>query len=527
MKLRSKSAIGLIVACGVLLVIIRGDIAPGAVQSGQQEVPKDPDPLTQGFESISEHKSRYMGDASNLTGLFYKLPLSDLDMSFKLYPETLTAEVDYKTAIHEVDEDILNTALVYNATAAFSLIENLEAVIFNFQGGSFRIFRKDVEDWYGVDLKALAEEAPWREKVQGRLKDKDYIKDFLKAIVAYEGRKAAEALTDFYDNTAEPIVIYDELPFKEGTLVLAEKLTDGEHYPDLHYIDDRGRVAYLTRGSSCWSLNYTEFKGHYIYYGLAGVEARRFGGNQTPVEKLEALFSDKMADVIPREEIIEHIHPKENDTRIFDAPQGYIMPIEGRSIPEDFIYVLKNGERKHIARLQIGWNMENMPEYLKSKDKEVYNSFAFAFTPMLAPAEWSKGYKDREICLEGSTDSKDNRNVLYLRPAGHMSFLDSFVLPLDIKPLYMSDNSQRAAVFSAGETAAVKYPVGRKLVDCRILGLSREKAEKDLGQDSLEVIEIGAGGQLKLPRDKGHYLFLLRTEENDAIQTYTGMFIIR
>lgn len=522
---------GLIAACVIFFVIIQGIDMPRTVQTEQQDVSTVPDPLTQDFGSISKYRNEYMGNASNLTGLFYELPLNDLEMSFKLHPDTFAAEVNYKAEVSGRDRDIFDRALIYNATAAFALIDNLEAVTFNFVDSSFKIFREDVEKWYGIGLKALSEEASWKKKVQDRLKDADYIKYCLKAIVAYEGRSAAETLTDFYGNTGEPIIIYDEMPFEEGMLVLAEKLTDGEHYPDLHFIDDRGKVEYLTRGSYCWTLNYTEFKGHYIYFGLAGVETRQYGGDQIPVEKLEALFPDRIASVIPREEVIEHINPMEKDTRTFNNPQGYIMLVEGRDIPADFISVLKNGERKSVSGLHIERSLEHMPEYLKSKQKEIYNSFAFTFTPMLTPVEWSKGFIEGEICLEGSTDGNGNRNALYLRPAGHMSFFDSFILPRDIKPLYLSDNYPRTAAFSMGETVAVKYPAERELVDCRILKLTREKVEKEIGQDSLEIMEtIGSAGdnvKLTLPGDKGYYLFLLRTKENDEIQTYTGILNIK
>jgi hypothetical protein len=108
-----------------------------------------------------------------------------------------------------------------------------------------------------------------------------------------------------------------------------------------------------------------------------------------------------------------------------------------------------------------------------------------------------------------------------------MSFLDSFILPLDIKPLYLSDNYPRTASFSAEETVAVNYPGKRNLLDCRILRLTRERVEKEIGQDSFAAISTDEMNQLILPKEKGYYLFLLRTEEDKEIQTYTGMLIIK
>ena len=63
-------------------------------------------------------------------------------------------------------------------------------------------------------------------------------------------------------------------------------------------------------------------------------------------------------------------------------------------------------------------------------------------------------------------------------------------------------------------------------MDCRLLRLSREKVEKEIGLDSLALIQVDEESQIRLPKDKGYYLFLLRTKEEDSIQTYIGMLTI-
>ncbi len=528
MNARNKLIIGIIVAGITLAGVTRGIIMPRIAQN-EQLAAKSQDPSTHDFNSILEYKNKYMGNASNLANLFHSLPLNDIEMSFQLFPDTLTAGITYKAPVQAIGQDKLNEALIYNATAAFVLIDNLEAVKFSFEGSSYKVLRSDVEKWYGVNLTALAEKDVWDNTVQSKLSNDAYVQSCIEAIIAQaEGKRTiAEALENLYGNTSEPIIIYDQRPYENGTLVLAERLTDGEHYPDLHFIDASNKITFLTRGSNCWTLNYTQFKGHYIYFGLAGVEARLHKDNSIPVEKIEALFSDRIVNVIPREEIIEYINPQVKDTRIFKNPQGYIIAVEGRDIPEDFISILENGERMSISKMYIERSIDYMPDYFKSKNSAVHNSFAFTYTPMLTPIEWDKGYKEGEICLEGKADLNNNRNVLNLRPAGHMSFADSFILPQDLRPLYLSDNYPRTASFSAGEAVAVKYPEKRKLVDCRILRLTRDKVEKEIGQDSLSVIETDEKGQLILPKEKGYYLFLLRTEEAKEIQTYTGILIIK
>lgn len=342
------------------------------------------------------------------------------------------------------------------------------------------------------------------------------------------GKKSIpDTIVEYYKNTSEPVIIYEQIPFAGGTLVLAEMLMDGEHYPELHFVDANNKVTYLTNGSYCWTLNYTQFKGHYIYFGLAGVETRQYNTNPVPVARVEAVFSEKTLSVLPSKEIVEHINPLVKDSRQFYNPQGYIMPVEGRDIPEDLIFILNNGEKKSISEMHIERSIDDMPDYLKSMKAEIYNSYAFTFSPMLTPMEWDKGYKDGEICLEGKTDMNGNRNALFLQATGYMSFLDSFILPQDLKPLYLSDNYRRLATFSAGEKVTVKYPEKRELLDCRILKLTREEVEKEIGQDRLALISTDEKSQILLPKEKGNYLFLLRTNEDSSIQTYTGMFIIK
>jgi len=167
-----------------------------------------------------------------------------------------------------------------------------------------------------------------------------------------------------------------------------------------------------------------------------------------------------------------------------------------------------------------------MPVYLKVKKKDIYNSFAFIFTPMLTPVEWEQRYIEGEILLEGKTDENGNRNALFLRTVGHMKHTDSFILPQDIRPFYLSNNSFRTASFSAGETVSVVYPESRKLVDCRILKLTSQMVDNETAQDSFTLISATEKKQIVLPKERGDYLFVLRTEKESEIQTYTGLFHI-
>lgn len=334
-----------------------------------------------------------------------------------------------------------------------------------------------------------------------------------------------EAVFDFYGNKNQ-VMIYDEIPFENGTLILADKITDGEHYPELHYINQEGYLTHMTHGSYCWTLNYTYFNGYVIYYGLAETETRRFGRSPASVKRIEAVVGDKVESVVPKDKLVASINLEQSNKNIFDSCQGYILPIKGYNLAEDFISIYNDGEKMSLSQKSIDYCMEQMPEYLKTEKKDIYNSFAFTFSPMLTPTEWDKAYSEGEICLKGKKDKNGNENSLNLMTAGFMRLIDSFIVPLHIKFLYCSYDYTMSNHFSPGEIINVVYPEERSLLDCRILELTKQKVEKEISQDSLKRINTNEKRQIKLPGKSGYYLFLLRTNKELEVQTYYRVFKI-
>lgn len=110
-----------------------------------------------------------------------------------------------------------------------------------------------------------------------------------------------------------------------------------------------------------------------------------------------------------------------------------------------------------------------------------------------------------------------------------MSQIDSFVLPQDIKSLYLSNNCRWLSclsTFSADEIVEVSYPRERKLLDCRILKLTKDMVDKEIGQDSLSLINTNGKNQIKLPNEKGYYMLVVRTQKEEEIEAYIIVFQI-
>ena len=178
MKQRNMVIIALLLIGLGALALIEGYIKPEMRRKEEQDLAEQQEPLTHDFSRLLQFKSRYMGDVSNLANLNGALPLGDIPRTFQLYPETLTAEINYHGSSAAVPADLFERALIYNATANFVLIDNLETLTHNFAEGSYSITRRAVESWYGTAPAALQDEARWAEKVQQPLSERAYVRSF-------------------------------------------------------------------------------------------------------------------------------------------------------------------------------------------------------------------------------------------------------------------------------------------------------------------------------------------------------------
>lgn len=158
--------------------------------------------FTQRLDTIMPYKNKYMGDSSNTLNLFHHLPLAINDKEFQMYPDELTLEIHYKTSSSEagaqnceyvtgkslkkLDRERIGTkettqALIYNSTAAFALIDNLERIIFRFSDRSYTITRQDVESKIG-DLHSILTHRRWKQ-FQKKLSNEKVVEDLAESIL--------------------------------------------------------------------------------------------------------------------------------------------------------------------------------------------------------------------------------------------------------------------------------------------------------------------------------------------------------
>ena len=71
---------------------------------------------------------------------------------FQQDPEEFRFTVNYDESVDEIGVKRVEKAILYNATAVFALIENMEIVNFNFPDRTYTVTRERVNDWFGEDV---------------------------------------------------------------------------------------------------------------------------------------------------------------------------------------------------------------------------------------------------------------------------------------------------------------------------------------------------------------------------------------
>lgn len=168
---KRRLIIGLIVVVAIPLYIwIAYFEIPNKAQVGEDKLQQDP--LKHDFESVLEFNSEYIGDASNSNALFQSLPLNEYKDIIKIDSERYSIRVNYNVKAIELG-GMAEQAVIYNATAAFLIIANLQEVELTFLDESYRVNRKNVDQWFDIDFMELKDPQKFKEKVQKSLGKSD------------------------------------------------------------------------------------------------------------------------------------------------------------------------------------------------------------------------------------------------------------------------------------------------------------------------------------------------------------------
>ncbi|MFD0710403.1 DUF4825 domain-containing protein [Paenibacillus sp. GCM10027626] len=169
--------------CGLIgLILIELGIAPG-VESREQQLAKEQRlPKTHHIEEVLKYRHDNMGNAANITRLNSELPLGYVDRTYSLDSERLAINIKFASDAASIGQELVEQALLYNSTANFALIGNLQTIRYQFENAAYTVERRQIEALYGKELWRLLEGNRWSEDVQRQLSDTEFIHQFLDSL---------------------------------------------------------------------------------------------------------------------------------------------------------------------------------------------------------------------------------------------------------------------------------------------------------------------------------------------------------
>ena len=99
-------------------------------------------------------------------------------MKFQIDSSHCSLTVSYLDTVWNIGEEKVQRDLIYNSAAAFSLIDNLKAITYEFSGNSYSFTRAQFENVFGNPLSSLLEKKTWSKKIQTKLNDINFVESF-------------------------------------------------------------------------------------------------------------------------------------------------------------------------------------------------------------------------------------------------------------------------------------------------------------------------------------------------------------
>lgn len=170
--------LGLLVVAATLFSLIQFWFLPAGQAEQEAYVRNQTDALTHDISAVEAYRSAYIGDASNVGGLFEALPLNDLSKKYEIDSDDCTLTVNYLDAVWNIGEEKVHRDLLYNTVAAMAAIDNLSGITYQFSGDRFCFEREEIENVFGAPLSKLLVKETWDQSVQDRLGDANFVGQF-------------------------------------------------------------------------------------------------------------------------------------------------------------------------------------------------------------------------------------------------------------------------------------------------------------------------------------------------------------
>lgn len=150
------------------------------------------DPNVSDISRLLKYKNKYLGNNSNTINLYYSLPLSKYGFTTELDSTNLGIIINYNNSEFYINEDsddnlFVKKSILYNAISTFVLIDNVEYIIYNFSGTSYKFNKNDMiesyDDYAKIFNKNDIDENNFRKYVNEKILDNDFVEKTFEKLI--------------------------------------------------------------------------------------------------------------------------------------------------------------------------------------------------------------------------------------------------------------------------------------------------------------------------------------------------------
>lgn len=186
MKKRNNIIIGLALVAIILFAVMEFVVIPKQQQQANNYSLAQQEPVTHDLGTILPYRSKYMGDASNNSNLFHALPMNECLNGFQQNSDLLELTMNYNVNSREIASQKLMKTLIYNSTAAFALIDNLQVLRYHFNDQTYQVTRNEIQSAVAAHPSELLNKQIWKTNLQDKLQDEVYVRDTFQLIAKKE-----------------------------------------------------------------------------------------------------------------------------------------------------------------------------------------------------------------------------------------------------------------------------------------------------------------------------------------------------
>lgn len=129
-------------------------------------------------DDIFQYKDSFVGDNSAVGNIANRLAgakqLTGMELKTNEQPYGITLNYAWEQSQKEYKETV-----VYNATFLFTLVRNVDWIVFHSDLGQYMITKENIQSWYDTELNEIETEDELRELIQKYLADESKVNQLL------------------------------------------------------------------------------------------------------------------------------------------------------------------------------------------------------------------------------------------------------------------------------------------------------------------------------------------------------------